>query len=135
MCFTLRLHTSAAPPRVGLTQALGAEMNEVLEQAIADGDANAVQSAIFELGSHRSTEGLVPDEVAFYVIEVLRRDSMKASPLAGHILNFFEFEARCLSRRAKERCRAFLREWGKSFTHVHSQQVVTELLHGEYLST
>jgi hypothetical protein len=24
MCFTLRLHTSAAPPRVGLTQALGA---------------------------------------------------------------------------------------------------------------
>jgi hypothetical protein len=23
MCFTLRLHTSAAPPRVGLTQALG----------------------------------------------------------------------------------------------------------------
>ena len=31
MCFTLRLHTSAAPPRVGLTQALGAyRMNETL---------------------------------------------------------------------------------------------------------
>ena len=110
-------------------------MDEALEQAVANEDANATQSAIFELGSRRSTEGLVPDEIAFYVIEVLRRDSMKASPLAGLILNFFEFEAWCLSKRAKERCRAFLREWGKSFTHVHSHQVVTELLHGEYLST
>ena len=33
MCFTLRLHTSAAPPRVGLTQALGC-MIEYLDQLI-----------------------------------------------------------------------------------------------------
>ena len=30
MCFTLRLHTSAAPPRVGLTQALGGEKRFVV---------------------------------------------------------------------------------------------------------
>ena len=30
MCFTLRLHTSAAPPRVGLTQALGGEKLSVV---------------------------------------------------------------------------------------------------------
>jgi hypothetical protein len=36
MCFTLRLHTSAAPPRGGLTQALGRmtddEINQLLEE-------------------------------------------------------------------------------------------------------
>jgi hypothetical protein len=33
MCFTLRLHTSAAPPRVGLTQALGLmDTNSLISQ-------------------------------------------------------------------------------------------------------
>jgi hypothetical protein len=30
MCFTLRLHTSAAPPRVGLTQALGGKKHSAV---------------------------------------------------------------------------------------------------------
>jgi len=77
----------------------------------------------------------MPDEVAFYVIEVLRRDNMKRSPLSGHVLNFFEFEAPRLSNRAKERCRALLREWGHEFSDMHSMQVVAELREGPYLKS
>jgi len=58
---------------------------------------------------------------------------MKTSPLSGHLLNFFEFEATYLSQTAKDRCAAFLREWGREFTDVHSVQVVAELRSGPYL--
>jgi hypothetical protein len=35
-CYALRLHAVAAPPRVGLTQALGGEMNESLLEEVSE---------------------------------------------------------------------------------------------------
>ncbi len=58
---------------------------------------------------------------------------MKTSPLGGHLLNYFEFEAPYLSAKAKDRCIGFLNAWGKEFKHVHSMQVVAELQSGDYL--
>ena len=108
-------------------------MISALEAALVDQDSTAVQDAIFELGKCRNHEGMIDDEIAFQVLAVLGRPLVWSSPLAGHILNFFEFEEPRLSQRAKNRCEAFLREWGNQFTDVHSVQVVGELLHGTYL--
>ena len=108
-------------------------MLAALESALASRDPNAVQKAVFDLGNLPLTQGLLDDEVAFDVLALLKRPEMASSPLAGHLLNFFEFESPRVSQRAKERCGAFLREWGDMFSHVHSQQVVTELRCGSYL--
>jgi len=104
-----------------------------LESAVASNDPNSVQQAVFGLGNLPLTQGQLDDEVAFGVLEMLKRPEMAGSPLAAHLLNFFEFEAPRISQRAKDRCSAFLREWGDSFSHLHGQQVVTELRHGPYL--
>ena len=104
-----------------------------LENALNSGDAEGVQDAIDEIGHARDADGRIPDETAFYIIGILRRAEMKASPLAGHVLNFFEFESPHLTLRAKDRCIGFLREWGSDFTHVHARQVVAELRAGTYL--
>jgi hypothetical protein len=104
-----------------------------LEDALKSGDADGVQHAIFEIGNTRDANGMIPDETAFGIIGVLRRPEMKASPLAGHVLNFFEFESPHLTLRAKDRCIGFLREWGSEFTHFHARQIVAELRAGRYL--
>jgi hypothetical protein len=104
-----------------------------LESALASNDPKTVQDAVFSLGDDLSSGQLLEDEVAFEVLILLKRPEMKASPLAAHLLNYFEFEASRISQRAKDRCAAFLREWGDTFTHFHSQQVVTELRSGPYL--
>lgn len=98
-----------------------------LNKAIDLNDANLVQDAIYELGELRDERGLIPDEVSFAVIDVLQSDEMKSSPLAGHILNFFEFDIKYISEKAKNRCAEFLRTCGDDFTHVHSSQVAVEL--------
>ena len=108
-------------------------MIKALAAALAAEDPNAVQSAIFELGQLRTVEDTIPDEIALQVLEMLRRPELGGSSLSGHVLNFFEFESPRLSQLAKDRCAAFLREWGSQFTHVHSVQVVGELLYGDYL--
>ena len=108
-------------------------MLTALENAIAANDAEAVQQAIFDLGEVALLAGAVGDSVAFEVLAILKRPDMRASPHSGHLLNFFEFEADRISQRAKDRCAAFLREWGDTFTHVHSRQVVAELKSGPYL--
>jgi len=104
-----------------------------LDAALKCGDATAVQDAIFKLGRIRDAQGLIPDDTAFLVIDILRRSEMKTSPLAGHVLSFFEFESSRLSPRAKDRCAAFLREWGDHFTDVHAVQLVAELRNDDYL--
>ena len=106
-------------------------MFEELDNAIQGGDPDALQRALFDLG--RSHAGLMPDEISFRIIDALRAEDMRASPLAGHLLNHFEFHSRKLSNKAKDRCVGFLRSWGDSFTHVHSRQVVAELREGNYL--
>jgi hypothetical protein len=104
-----------------------------LDRSLECGDAKAVQKAICEIGDIRDEAGMIPDDNAFHVIGVLRRPEMKKSPLAAHVLNFFVFESPRLSARAKDRCMAFLREWGDEFSDVHSMQVVAELCRGPYL--
>ncbi len=109
-------------------------MLEKLEAAINAGSTEGVEQAVFDLGNLRGTQGLIPDEIAFSIIDILRRDDMKTSPLAGHIFNFFEFEASYISSKAKDRCKGFLNAWGDDFEHFHSMQVVAELRSGNYLN-
>ena len=80
-----------------------------LEDALKSGDAAGVQHAIDEIWHVRD------------------------ATLAGHILIFFEFESPHLTPRAKDRCAAFLREWGNEFTHFYARHVATELRAGTYL--
>ena len=108
-------------------------MIAALESAVSSNDPKAVQQAVFDLSDLPLTQGLLDDEVAFGVLAMLKRPEMTASPLAAHLLNFFEFEAPRISQLAKDRCGAFLREWGDTFSHFHSQQVVAELRSGSYL--
>jgi len=108
-------------------------MIALLESAISADDADAVQTAVFELGCQPLCDEFIDDDIAIQLLGILRRPDMWRSRLAGHVLNFFEFEANRLSPRAKDRCKAFLREWGSQFTEVHSMQIVGELWTGPYL--
>ena len=103
-----------------------------LHACIARHDAKGVQDAIFDLGASNSG-WVVPDEVVERLLTLLRCEEMYKSFVAGHVLNFFEFESRHLSRRQKWLCVGFLAAHGDQFDDVHSQQVVTELRHGNYL--
>lgn len=76
---------------------------------------------------------LIPDEVAFEILNLAKKESLFGSNIPAHLLNFFEFESARISHTAKARCKAFLREWGDSFTHFHTKQVVAELRGGRYL--
>jgi hypothetical protein len=108
-------------------------MLAALENAVESGDAKAVERAIFDLGSLPLAQGLLDDELAFGILALLKRSGLATSPIAAHLLNFFEFESPRISQLAKDRCSAFLQEYGDMFSHIHSQQVVTELRHGAYL--
>jgi hypothetical protein len=108
-------------------------MLSALDAALAAQDPDAVQDAIFDLSHPLRGKEFIDDEVAFAVLAVLRRPEMWPSLLSGHVLNFFEFGASRLSQRAKDRCAAFLREWGNEFNEIHSMQVVGELRVGPYL--
>jgi hypothetical protein len=113
--------------------ALGFEMLKELEKSIKANDEKAVQDAIFNLGHFGNYPDSIPDEIPFGLIDILRKNEMKSSPLAGYILNYFEFEASYLSEKAKGRCVGFLNASGGNFKHVHSAQVVAELREGDYL--
>ena len=104
-----------------------------IEAAIAANDPKAVQDAIFAVNDRLLSDGQIEDSVAFEILSFLKRPEMSSSPLAAHLLNYFEFEAQRISQRAKDRCAAFLREWGDTFSHFHAQQVVAELRSGPYL--
>jgi hypothetical protein len=99
-----------------------------LELALASNDARAVQGAILELGARRSPRQL--DQAACAVLEILARPEMRSSQFAGHVLNFFVFEAPFLPPASKEACARFLAAHGHEFTDPHSAQVVWELRTG-----
>jgi hypothetical protein len=103
-----------------------------LRECIAGCDAKGVQDAIFDLGASNSG-WVIPDEVVERLLTLLRGEEMYKSSVSGHVLNFFEFEAPYLSRRQKWLCVGFLAAHGDQFDQVHSQQVVTELRHCNYL--
>jgi hypothetical protein len=108
-------------------------MLTAVEDAISSDNVEALQQALFDLYELRGADGLLDDEIAFAIIAILGRSSMKTSRLAAHLLNFFEFQAQHLSKRAKDRCVAFLREWGDTFSDVYTRHVVAELRSGPYL--
>ena len=91
------------------------------------------KKALFELGCQPLCGEFIDNEIAIQLPGILRRPDKWRSRLAGHVLNFFEFEANQLSPRTKCRCNAFLREWGSQFTEVHGMHVVGEHGIGPYL--
>lgn len=100
---------------------------------VESNDENNISDAIFELGKLADDKGLIPDDVSERLLMILVNEKMWESPLAAHILNFFEFGSPHLSRCAKSLCADFLRAYGDRFRHFHSRQVVTELRFGPYL--
>jgi hypothetical protein len=104
-----------------------------LQKCLAIGDADGVQDAIFDLGPLTNCWKVVPDEVVERLLTLLRSEQMYESHLAGHVLNYFEFESRRLSVRQKSLCTGFLNAHGDQFVDVHSRQVVAELRHDDYL--
>jgi hypothetical protein len=104
-----------------------------LGEHLALGNEHAVQRVIFELGPIHNGRESVPDDVVEGLLTILRNTEMYTSPLAGHVLNYFEFESPRLTERQKLLCRAFLNAHGNSFTDVFSMQVVAELREGNWL--
>ena len=109
-------------------------MFKELENAIENNNPAEVEDAVFNFMDYRGTvDGFLPNEIAFKILDLLKLDEMKTSELAAHLLNYFEFEAKHLSPKAKDRCVGFLNAWGDEFKHIHSSQIVAELRMGEYL--
>ena len=106
-----------------------------LRECLDIGDADNVQRAIFDLSPIHNGWATVPDEVVERLLTLLRSDEMYSSRLAGHVLNYFEFEAPRLSADQKSLCIGFLKAHGDKFTGVHSRQVVAELREGKYLAS
>jgi hypothetical protein len=104
-----------------------------LRERIVIADAEGIQHAIFALSPVSNGWKAVPDQVVEQLLTLLRNESMYGSEAAAHILNYFEFESPHLTTRQKSLCMGFLQAHGDQFTHFHSQQVVTELLYGDYL--
>jgi hypothetical protein len=104
-----------------------------LHKALQQRNAHGVQDAIFGLSPIHNGWKAVPDEVIERLIAVLANEEMYKSPLAGHVLNYFEFESRKLSSHQRSLCIIFLNAHGDQFDHVHSRQVVAELCHDNYL--
>ncbi len=106
---------------------------ESIIASLEQGNKKDVQNAIFALEELIDENGLIPDQVTFELIDILRKDEMKESPFAGHLLEFFDFNQSRISPKAKDRCVGFLNAWGSSFTHFFSKHMVAMLMHGNYL--
>jgi hypothetical protein len=104
-----------------------------LRECLDIDDADGVQQAIFDLSPTHNGWAAIPEKVVEQLLTLLRSDDMYKSRLAGHVLNYFQFEAPTLSARQKLLCVGFLTAHGDQFTDVHSRQVVAELLGGDYL--
>jgi len=104
-----------------------------LHENIELGDQDGVEQAIWDLSPVSNGWRAVPDEVVEQLLTALRDEKMYSSYLAGHPLNYFEFESARLTTRQKSLCIGFLTAHGDQFTDIHSQQVVAELREGNYL--
>jgi hypothetical protein len=112
------------------------EKFERLKTCLAQHNAEGLQDAIFDLGAIRNDWIKIPDEIVERLLTLLRNKEMYQSPLAGHVLNFFEFESAGLTDRAKWLCIGFLNAHGDEFQDVYSREVVADLRgerYGEYL--
>ncbi len=96
-------------------------------------DEAGVERTVFELSPVLNGWKRVPDEVVEQLLTILRDERMHSSHFASHVLNYFEFESHHLTSRQKSLCLGFLKAHGNQFTHIYSQQVIGELLEGDYL--
>lgn len=103
-------------------------------ECLANRDADGVQDAIFSLSPIVNGWWHNPDEVVERLLALHTSEQMYESSLAGHVLNYFEFESPSLSKRQKGLCIGFLNAYGDQLVDVHSRQVVTELRFENYLT-
>ena len=92
-----------------------------LHENIELGDQNGVEQATWDLSPVSNGWRRVPDEVVEQLLTALRDEKMCSSYLAGHPLNYFEFESARLTTRQKSLCIGFLTAHGDQFTDIHSQ--------------
>lgn len=104
-----------------------------LHEAILADNEELVQDIMFGFTSISLGLSQTPDEVVEFVLRTLDERGVNSSKVAGHLLNYFEFEFNSLSFSQKTRLMQYLKEKGDKFTHYHAVQVVTELLGGDYL--
>jgi hypothetical protein len=104
-----------------------------LRENIETGAEDNVQEAVFGLSPVLNGWKRAPDEVVEELLAILRDEQMYSSPLAAHLLNYFEFESRQLTPRQKSLCTEFLKVHGHQFTDIYSQQFIAELREGQYL--
>ena len=122
-------HTGNRSPSEGEVGPKIARLRENIEL----GDEDGVRQAVFDLSPIVNGWKAVPDEVVEQLLTTLRNEKMYASHLAGHVLNYFEFESPHLTTRQKQLCVGFLKAHGDQFTHILGRQVVAELREGDYL--
>jgi len=103
-----------------------------LRRCLSEHDEKDVQDALFDLSAVSNDWIRIPDEVAERLLTLLENEEMYKSRLAAHLLNFFQFESKSLTDRAKWLCIGFLNAHGDEFQDVYSQQVVIELRYGTY---
>lgn len=108
-------------------------LNSLSEAAYARSKVE-VQEILFELGSINLNGDFIADKVVYKIISLLKEEDFHDAEIAAHLLNFFEFEAPYLTRSQKIYAQEFLNECGHLFTHIHTMQVVSELLTDDYLN-
>jgi len=110
-----------------------AEKLATLRERFLARDDDGVQEAIFDLGACRTGHWhSAPDEIVDGILSLLKQPSSLESPVASHVLNYFEFESRTLTRQQKKLCREFLAKYGDQFSHPQAAHVVMELRYNKY---
>ncbi|MEW5250752.1 hypothetical protein [Microbulbifer discodermiae] len=114
---------------------IGSNRNKLkqLKVKLLSGDSAGIEALIFELGSSKAGYSVIPEEIFEGILEILDTNEHLDSQLWAHVLNIFEFESECLSNKQKGRIKSWLKENGKKYTHIHTVQVVSELLNDNYL--
>lgn len=106
---------------------------ENLKQSVLKQDADAVQDIIFSLSPLILNTKFASDEVIDFILELLEDPFLYDKDIAGHLLNFFEFESKNLSTEQKKRACDWVARNGKNFTSILGGQVIAELEYHHYL--
>ncbi|SIQ33318.1 hypothetical protein [Aquipseudomonas alcaligenes] len=106
---------------------------ENLKQSALKQDADAVQDIIFSLSPLILNTKFASDEVIDFILELLEDPFLYDKDIAGHLLNFFEFESKNLSIEQKKRAYDWVVRNSKNFTSILGGQVIAELEDHHYL--
>ena len=109
------------------------EQLESLKGAAYSLDEDAVQENLFNLGAISLSRKQSPEEVVDFLLALLKDDYFNSENIAGHLLNYFEFESAHLSAFQKNKITEWIANYGAKFTSTHGNQVVCELNNDEYL--